>query len=112
MSSTRLDITVKHRAGTVVLCVCGELDVTTTDALQESIALALGHKPAVMVIDLSEVSFLASAGLTALVMATRMGAGRTSVRIVAAGRQCERPISLTGLDNVLTLHRSLDEALG
>jgi anti-anti-sigma factor len=111
MSHTKFDITVEHRVDAVVLCVRGELDVVTTDALQESVSLALRRRPKVLVIDLSEVSFLASAGLTALVKAARMGTEETVVRMVVVGRECERPIHLTGLDAVLALHPTLEEAL-
>ena len=111
MSRTGLDVTVERRAGTVVLCVRGELDVATTPALGESVELALRARPAGLVIDLSEVTFLSSAGLFALAAATRAGKGHTVVRVVAAGRECERPTYLTGLDAVLALHRTLDDAL-
>jgi anti-anti-sigma factor len=111
MSHIEFAVSVEQRAGTVVLCVRGELDIATTPALQESIRLALSRRPEVLVIDLSAVSFLASAGLVALASATRMGAEDTTVRVVAAGRECERPIYLTGLDTVLALHDNLDDAL-
>jgi anti-anti-sigma factor len=111
MSCVDFGVTVEHRAGTVVLCVRGELDVTTTPGLQESIVLALRRKPGVLVIDLSAVSFLASAGLVALASATRMAADGTTVRVVVSGRECARPIYLTGLDAVLALHPSIEDAL-
>lgn len=111
MPGSGFDITVEHHGDAVVLCVHGELDITTSDALRESIVFALRAKPKVLVVDLSAVSFLASGGLFALVTATRMGAGDTTVRVVANRRECERPIHMTGLDAVLALHRSLDEAL-
>jgi anti-sigma B factor antagonist len=111
MSRAELGVTVEHRADTTVLSVRGELDATTTGELYESIALTLRRKPKVLVIDLSEVTFLASAGLTALVAATRLGAAETAVRVVVTGRACERPIHLTGLDEVLAIRSSITDAL-
>ena len=38
-------------------------------------------------------------------------AGGHGVRVVAAGRECVRPIRLTGLDTVLSMHGTVAEAL-
>jgi anti-sigma B factor antagonist len=65
------------------------------------------------VLDLTAVTFLDSAGLTALLEATlHAEAHRERLRIVVdANRRVIRPIQVTDLDEVLTLYHTVDEAL-
>src|SRR5687768_9510545 len=105
MADIDFDFSVRRLACATVLCVRGEVDVATAPALRTAIAEVVRAEPKVLVIDLSAVTFLASAGLLALVEAT--AAGRREIRVVAAGRECVRPILLTGLDTVLSMHGTL-----
>lgn len=52
---------------TVVLCCRGVLDMLTAPVLERHIATALAKKPAAMIIDLTGVDFLASAGMGILI---------------------------------------------
>ncbi|MCA1655063.1 MAG: STAS domain-containing protein [Pseudonocardiaceae bacterium] len=111
MTLNAFSVQVASRGAAVVLCVGGELDLTTTPDLQKSIALAMMSRPRLLVIDLTAVTFLASAGMVALAVAHQLAADHTAVRVVAAGRECGRPIRLTGLDSMLAVHPTLDDAL-
>jgi anti-sigma B factor antagonist len=64
-------------------------------------------------VDLTAVTFFGSAGLTALLAATRLSeARREPLRIVVDhNRPVIRPIMVTGLDDVLTLYHTVEEAL-
>jgi len=66
-----------------------------------------------LVIDLTDVSFLGSAGLAALVSARRQAQRRREpLRIVVDhNRPVIRPLEITGLDEVLALYHTVDEAL-
>lgn len=109
MADIDFGVSVRRMACATVLCVRGEVDGATAPALRTAITENLRGGPGVLVIDLSAVTFLASASLLALIEAT--AAGGHGVRVVAAGRECVRPIRLTGLDNVLSMHGTLAEAL-
>jgi anti-anti-sigma factor len=102
---------VEHRQGVAVLTVEGEVDVTTAPVLHRAIADALVDEPSALVIDLSAVQFLASAGLQILVEANDEVRGRADLAVVATGPATRRPIQLTGLDSMFSLHNSLDDAL-
>jgi anti-sigma B factor antagonist len=67
----------------------------------------------VLVIDLVGVSFLGSPGLAALVEVTRGARRRREpLRLVIDHtRPVIRPIEMTGLDDVLALYNTLDQAL-
>lgn len=109
MADTEFDVSITRFTGATVLYVRGEVDVVTAPALRIAIAGVLRAEPEVLVIDLQAVTFLSSAGLLTLVEAA--AAGPPEVRVVAVGRECRRPIHLTGLDTVLSMHGSLADAL-
>jgi anti-sigma B factor antagonist len=106
---TDFDVSIVRCAAATVLHVRGEVDVATAPALRTALAEGMRSEGALLVIDLVAVTFLSSAGLLVLVDATEVG--QPEVRVVAAGRECLRPIRLTGLDSVLSMHETLATAL-
>jgi anti-sigma B factor antagonist len=100
--------------GTFVLAVIGEVDSDTAPALS---AAVLDHVDQAAggpcVLDLTGVTFLDSAGLTALLTATMHSEARQRALpiVVDANRPVIRPIEVTGLDDTLTLYHTVDEAL-
>jgi anti-sigma B factor antagonist len=102
---------VAHREGVAVVSVGGEIDLSTAPAFEAVIAEALEEDPPVLVIDLSEVTFLASVGLRILA-ATQEKIGKSiQIAVVADNAAASRPMQLTGLDNLISLYPTVDEAL-
>lgn len=95
----------------VVLTVTGEVDILSAPQLQEAAELALGNRPGKLVIDLTGVTFLASAGLAVLAACRQLSGQQTQFRVVAHGPATSRPIELTGLGADLQVFPTLDEAL-
>jgi anti-sigma B factor antagonist len=94
-----------------VLVVSGEIDTLTAPMLMRRILAELSRKPARLIIDLTRVDFLASAGINAL-MGAHYAAGRyTEVAIVADGPATSRPLRLIGIDEVIALYTTLDQAM-
>ena len=98
----------------VVVRASGEVDLHTAPELETAVAGALdraGRHPCV--IDLTNVTFLSSPGLNALVRAAQRAEREPGpLRIVVdANRPVIRPIELTGLDSILALYHTVDEAL-
>jgi anti-anti-sigma factor len=99
-------------AGTTLLEVVGEVDLLSASVLEDAIATALRSDPAVLVIDLTGVSFLASLGISALVKARRTAGSGTSVRVVAPERSVSaRALELMGLIEALAVVPVRTEAL-
>ena len=101
---------VSYDDGVAVLAVSGEVDLATIPAFQAAIADALTKRPTALIVDLSGVDFLASAGLQALVATHENVSGAAGFAVVADGPATSRPIELTGLDQILSMHSSLSEA--
>jgi anti-sigma B factor antagonist len=102
---------VERHGNAVVLRVAGELDLLTTPTLVEACTQELRKRPAVLVIDLTRVTFLASVGMSAIVAAHEEGGDHTKVRVVGGTRDTMRPIRVTGLDNLLSVYPELSAAL-
>lgn len=98
----------------VVVRVAGEVDSRTALELEHeiTIGLALATPPAPVVVDLTEVDFLAAAGLNELhrghVAARAAG---VLLRVVACHRHVLRPFEVSELDREILLCRTLAEAL-
>ncbi len=97
--------------GATVLRVAGEVDLATAPALENAIEGVLGEKPAALIIDLTRVSFLASAGMAALVAAHQRAGAATTIAVVADGPATSRQLKMTSLDQVFALYSTLDAAL-
>lgn len=102
---------VATRDGATVLTVTGEVDLATAPALENAIDAALGSEPAGLIIDLTAVTFLASAGMAALVAAHQRAGDATAIAVVADGPATSRQLKMTSLDQVFALHTTLDAAL-
>jgi anti-anti-sigma factor len=99
--------------GTVaVFRVAGEVDVLTAPTLDRAVAQVYGTKVTHVVLDLTEVPFLSSAGLSVLVdhqsRGKREGIG---LSVVASRRATLRAIQITALDRIIPLFTTTDQAL-
>lgn len=95
-----------------VVSVSGEVDVYSAPELKESLAKLRQSGANSIVVDLTEVAFLDSTGLGALVeaRAATTDAGG-SLAIVCNQERILKLFTITGLDGVFSIHKSLDEAL-
>ncbi|WP_141974722.1 STAS domain-containing protein [Saccharothrix saharensis] len=98
----------------VVVRVAGEVDAMTVRELRHEIAigLALATPPSPVVVDLSDVDFLAAAGLNELHRGHRAArAAGVPLRVVAHHRHVLRPFEISGLAQEITPCATLAEAL-
>lgn len=95
---------------TVVISVSGVLDMLTSPQLEASITAAMGKSPSAIIVDLSDVDFLASAGMGVLVAARDQAADEVKFGVVASGPATSRPLKLVGLAELIGLYPTLDEA--
>jgi anti-sigma B factor antagonist len=91
----------------VVVRASGELDLLTAPRLstQLDLAEAIVVPPAPVILDLTGLTFLGSAGLTVLVShAERCAALGSRLEIISEGPVVNRPLEMTGLDKVLAVN--------
>ena len=94
-----------------MVTIGGDVDLATVPDFEAAITEALTQEPTALVVDLSEVDFLASAGLQTLVATHESVSKSAHFAVVADGPATSRPIQLTGLDQIFSLHPTLAEAL-
>lgn len=103
-ASPQLAIATCHRGRRWVLRLQGELDLCTRDRLSCAISGALRHSPQLLVVDLSELSFMDCSGLSVLIWAHQRLAGQgRQLLITGAPPIVLRLIHLTGLGTYLHL---------
>ncbi|WP_232110634.1 anti-sigma factor antagonist [Nocardia wallacei] len=111
-SETRIHIVADARDKATVLRVSGEIDVLTAPVLREAIETAWreGAQPPATIVDLTAVTFLASAGLAVLAGCSRSAPEGARLWVVADKPATSRPITVTGLSELLNLCSTVDEA--
>jgi anti-sigma B factor antagonist len=105
-----LTIEIRRERGYTVVAAAGEIDISTASWLRERLAdLAASGSP--LVVDLDQVSFIDSAGLSVLVGTAKRAAAHSGSLHVACGQPKIRKLfRLTGLDGPIPMARTLDEA--
>ncbi len=94
-----------------MLTVSGDVDMATAPTLTRHVEAVLSGRPAAVVVDLERVTYLASAGITALVQLTiDTHAARIPCCLVATGRVVLRPLELTGVAPNLVIRPTLGAA--
>ena len=99
--------TAEARDSTWVVAVGGELDLSNVAELSAALESAAAH--GAVVLDLSELAYLDSSAVEALIVRARRGA---PVRVVCPpGSIVRRTLEILGLEQVMPLTDSLDQAL-
>ena len=105
-----LEITVEHHDGYVLCRPTGELDAYTVALFREALT-ALGEEKYVLV-DLSDVPFMDSAGLGALIGGIRRARENDGDVAVACNRPAlTRLLHTTGFDRIVPVRESVEEAV-
>jgi anti-anti-sigma factor len=112
MASGSTCVVTERLVGQVaVIATSGVVDMITAPQLEDAITAALAKSPTGLVVDLTDVEFLASAGMGVLVAAHDAAPEGVGTLIVADGPATSRPLKLVGIADIMPLHATLDEAL-
>ncbi|UOZ03146.1 STAS domain-containing protein [Amycolatopsis sp. WQ 127309] len=106
-----LAITVERSGWTLVVAVVGEVDLSTAPMLRHALDEALARTPRRIVVDLSFVRFLNTAGLEVLLDAHHRAGPATDLRLVSTTRATWRPLELTRMHERLVVHASRAAAI-
>ncbi|MEV0246800.1 STAS domain-containing protein [Nocardia sp. NPDC050712] len=92
-----------HREYGRVVVVGGEIDTRTVPVLAQTLERVVAERPSRVLVDLSEVSFMDAAGLTALCSANNQAWPETVFVVIAYGAAA-RPLQLTGLATEIAVY--------
>jgi len=102
-----------HASG-MIIRVVGDIDLCSYLQLRNELLTALGaiEPHGTVVLDLTKVDFIASVGLTELLMCQQLAiTEEVTLRVVASDRRILRPLEITGVDRMLDLYPNVDDAL-
>lgn len=101
----------EQQRGTVIVRASGELDAFSVDQLTEHLEAAEEAEEARVLLDLTGLTYLSSAGVATLVLQTKRYAERGHRLCVVADQPAVlRPITLTGADDAINVVATLDDA--
>jgi anti-sigma B factor antagonist len=108
----QFEVTVPERSGLSVLKVRGEIDVASAPDFGSSLSDFIGSGPELVIVDMSEATFIDSTGLGVLISAEKQirHAGK-DLRLVVTHPQITKLLELTGLDQVFTVLSSTNDAV-
>lgn len=104
----------RHSLGdAVVVAVAGELDLFTAPVLRDEVRDAIKQDGAKLVLDLHQLSFMDSSGLSVLIEAWRLATGEGGgVSLAAPQAPVARILHTTGLDRRIKVYSDVDSAVG
>jgi len=112
LNAAQLTITQRQDTKGALIEATGEVDLTTAPQLREALMAAIGGaEKSPVIVDLSHVDFIDSAGLALLVEARKKLApqGRALNVLLTPSRQPERVLKLGRFDTIMILAYSLSE---
>ena len=110
MSDERFPVAWSGR--TAIVVGTGEIDLTNADGLREALLSALNGNAVGLVADLTGTTFLDSAGVTAIVRASRRAADTgVTFRLAVTTLPVLRVLTLVGIDRLIEVHSTVAEAV-
>ncbi|MEU7765774.1 STAS domain-containing protein [Nocardia sp. NPDC049190] len=108
-SPRALEVQARSAGDVLIVTVHGEIDMASAPQLQSALEQALLETPRTVVVDMSNVGFLGSAGLSVLLAASE-ATGPGGLRVVPSDA-ARRPIEVTALDRLLTVFDTIEAAV-
>ena len=106
-----MEISVQNKSGAVILSPSGDVDLSSSRELQQSVKQAMEGRPSRVVVDLTDVPYMDSSGVATLVEAMQI-ARKQSTRLVLCCMQSKvRSIfEIARLDRVFTIVDDAEQA--
>lgn len=109
MSEERFPVTWAGQ--TAVVTATGEVDITNAEGLRDAFLSVLNAGARGLVVDMTATTFLDSAGVTALVRASRRAAAtEATVRLAVTAPAVLRVLNLVGIDRLIEVYPSVADA--
>ena len=102
---------VDRRNSAVVIRLVGELDLYNAPEVRTALLELCSEQPERLVVDLAAVDFVDSTALGVLIEARTRLDRRQSFLLAAPGLETHRALAISGLDQHLAVHESVDSAL-
>jgi anti-sigma B factor antagonist len=106
------DLVNQPQDGQVVITLPGEIDITNSPRLHETLLAVISRQPAVLVADMGATTFCDSSGMGVIVAAYRQAvADGVDMRLVIRHPAARRVFEINGIDTVISVYPDLPAAL-
>lgn len=102
---------IERRDGAVVIRLVGELDLYNAPTVRSALLELCAERPERLVVDLGDVDFVDSTALGVLIEARTKLENRRSFLLAAPRFETHRALSISGLDQHLAVHETVEAAL-
>jgi anti-anti-sigma factor len=107
-----MEITAKQLGQTTVVSIVGSVDALTANQVTSFLSAQVGNGQRQLVADLSQVDFMSSAGLRAILIALKESRQQGGdLRLAAAQPRVENILKIAGLTGVLQAFPTLEKAI-
>lgn len=107
-----VSIATERNGGAIIFRLRGSLDIATSPSVRAALLEEAGDGKQEIIVDLTDLEFLDSTGLGALIGAQRRALEQGGhVRLVVSEGPIARLLNITGLVRVFSVYHSLDAAL-
>jgi anti-anti-sigma factor len=97
---------------TAVVTAAGEIDLTNAESLRDTLLSVLNAGALGLVVDLTATTFIDSAGVSALVRASRRAAAtEATMRLAVTAAAVLRVLDLVGINRLIEVHPTVTEAV-
>jgi anti-sigma B factor antagonist len=111
MTEPGFTISEAGRGDAYVIVLSGEIDIATAPELQAAL-LARDGTHSLVIVDLTDVSFIDSTGLSALIVGVKhLRKHGGELRLAGLQPQSQRVFEVTGLTEVFSLHEDVEGAI-
>ncbi len=107
-----MNLRQESQAGVDIVCLEGRLDASSADQFQNGVMARFGKSGGPVLLDLSALSYLSSAGIRAiLIIAREMQDQKRGFAMCSPQRNVSEVMSVSGVDSIVTVHSSRDAAV-
>ena len=107
-----MEITEERRGDVLILRIIGKLDSSTSKDLEEKILSIIASSQGKLVIDLSQLDYVSSAGLRVFLLAAKRMDGAKGKMILCSLKDAVKQVfDIAGFSSLLTLTASTEEAI-
>ena len=111
--SNQLNITVESMTRVELVTVSGRVDSNSAGELEKTVNDIIGRKVYNIVLELSGVEYMSSAGLRVLISALRTCKGkRGNVRLAAVSERVDEVLELAGIKPMFDMYDNTASAVG
>jgi anti-anti-sigma factor len=113
MDKNLIGVEIEERDDVVVARLTGELDIAVAEQTGSKIAAAIPSSARGVVVEMSELEFMDSSGVSMLFgLARQVGSHRQELRVVApAGRPVARVLEIVEFDRAAPVHADVESAV-